>query len=70
MTKLLKAGALCLAIVLVVWLITIWRWQSTGYAATTGDIVGQLFVLPRHWSMQYQPWFAPQGIAYTRCEAG
>jgi len=46
MTKLLKAGALCLAIVVVVWLITIWRWQSTGYAATTGDIVGQLLVLP------------------------
>jgi hypothetical protein len=50
MAKFLKAGAqvgaLWLAISLVVWLITIWRWQSTGYAATTGDIVGQLFVLP------------------------
>lgn len=46
MTKVLKAGALWLAIAVVVWLITIWRWQSTGYAATTGDIVAQLFVLP------------------------
>lgn len=46
MAKALKVGALWLAIAVVVWLITIWRWQSTGHAATTGDIVGQLFVLP------------------------
>ncbi|MGC4061693.1 MAG: hypothetical protein QM749_12935 [Aquabacterium sp.] len=46
MVKVLKVGALWLAIAVVVWLITVWRWQSTGHAATTGDIVGQLFVLP------------------------
>ena len=46
MNKVFKAGAVWLAIACVVWLITIWRWQSTGYDATTGDIVGRLFVLP------------------------
>lgn len=46
MTKVLKAVALWLAIALVVWLITIWRWQSTGHDASTAEIVGQLFVLP------------------------
>lgn len=46
MAKVFKAVGLWLAISLVVWLITIWRWQNTGHDATTGDIVGQLFVLP------------------------
>jgi hypothetical protein len=46
MTKVLKAGAVWLAIAVVVWLITIWRWQSSGYDASTADIVGQLFILP------------------------
>jgi hypothetical protein len=46
MTKVLKAGAVWLAIAVVVWLVTIWRWQSTGHDASTSDIVGQLFLLP------------------------
>ncbi len=46
MTKVLKAGALWLAISIVVWLLTIWRWQNAGHEASTADIVGQLFVLP------------------------
>jgi hypothetical protein len=46
MTKVLKAGALWLAITVLVWLITIWHWQSNGHDASTGDIVGQLFALP------------------------
>lgn len=46
MTKVLKAGALWLAITVVVWLITIWHWQSSQHEASNGEIVGQLFVLP------------------------
>ncbi|MBI3380935.1 MAG: hypothetical protein HY019_02915 [Aquabacterium sp.] len=46
MTKVLKAGALWLAITIIVWLITIWHWQSNAHDASTGEIVGQLFVLP------------------------
>lgn len=46
MTKVLKAGALWLAITVVVWLFTIWHWQSSGHQASTTEIVGQLFVLP------------------------
>ena len=46
MTKVLKAGALWLAITLIVWLITIWHWQNNAHDASTGEIVGQLFVLP------------------------
>lgn len=46
MTKVLKAGALWLAITVLVWLITIWHWQSSGHDASAGDIIGQLFVLP------------------------
>lgn len=46
MTKVLKAGALWLAITVVVWLITIWHWQSSRYEASTAEIIGQLFVLP------------------------
>lgn len=46
MTKVLKAVALWLAISLIVWLITIWHWQNSAHDASTGDIVGQLFVLP------------------------
>ena len=46
MTKVLKAGALWLAITIIVWLITIWHWQNNAHDASTGEIVGQLFVLP------------------------
>lgn len=46
MTKVLKAGALWLAITVLVWLITIWHWQSSAHEASTGEIVAQLFVLP------------------------
>lgn len=46
MTKVLKAGALWLAITIIVWLITIWHWQSNAHDASTGEIIGQLFVLP------------------------
>lgn len=46
MTKFLKAGALWLAITTIVWLITIWHWQSSAHDASAGEIVGQLFVLP------------------------
>lgn len=46
MTKVLKAGALWLAITIVVWLFTIWHWQSNRHEASNAEIVGQLFVLP------------------------
>ncbi|TAK93966.1 MAG: hypothetical protein EPO09_10895 [Aquabacterium sp.] len=46
MTKVLKAGALWLAITVVVWLFTIWHWQSSRHEASTAEIVGQLFALP------------------------
>ncbi len=45
-SKIWKAAALWLVISVVVWLTTIWRWQSADHDASTGDIVGQLFVLP------------------------
>lgn len=46
MAKVLKAGALWLAIMVLVWLITIWRWQSSRHDASTADIIWQLLVLP------------------------
>jgi len=46
MAKVLKAAGLYLVVTIVVWLITIWHWQSTGHDASARDIVGQLFVLP------------------------
>jgi hypothetical protein len=46
MTKVLKAGGVWLLIAAVVWLITIWRWQTTALDVSAQDIVLQLFVLP------------------------
>jgi hypothetical protein len=46
MTRILKAGGLWLLIAAVIWLTTIWRWQSAGHEPGNGEIFGQLFVLP------------------------
>lgn len=46
MAKVLKAGGVWLAMSVVVWLITIWRWQNNEHDASAADIVSQLFVLP------------------------
>lgn len=46
MTKVFKAAGVWLAISVVVWLFTIWRWQTTGHVASTQDIVSQLLLLP------------------------
>jgi hypothetical protein len=46
MSKVLKAGLLFLVISAVVWLITIWRWQTSGLDVPARDIVLQLLVLP------------------------
>jgi hypothetical protein len=46
MSRVLKAGVLWLAIGVIVWLVTIWRWQSAAYQATSVEIVSRLFVLP------------------------
>lgn len=46
MTHFLKAAVVWLAIGAVVWLLTIWRWQTTGHEASNGDIVLHLLALP------------------------
>ncbi|MDI1259670.1 hypothetical protein [Aquabacterium sp.] len=46
MSKLLKAGLLCLGIGALIWLVTLWQWQTAGRDVSGADIVGQLFVLP------------------------
>ncbi len=46
MSKLLKAGLLCLGIGALVWLVTLWQWQTAGRDVSGTEIVGQLFVLP------------------------
>lgn len=46
MTKVLKAGGLWLVVAAVVWLITIWRWQTTVDDVGTRDLVLHLLVLP------------------------
>jgi hypothetical protein len=67
MTKVFKAAGLWLAISVVVWLITVWRWQSTGHDPSTGDIVGQLFVLPVLLALAF--WAAWWGIKRLREQA-
>ncbi|MGH6647691.1 hypothetical protein [Aquabacterium sp.] len=46
MSKVLKAGLLCLVVGALVWLVTLWRWQTADHDASGAEIVGQLFVLP------------------------
>lgn len=46
MSKLLKAGLLCLGIGALVWLVTLWQWQTADRDVSGTEIVGQLFVLP------------------------
>lgn len=46
MSKVLKAGLLCLMVGALVWLVTLWRWQTSDHDASGADIVGQLFMLP------------------------
>lgn len=46
MTQFLKAAVVWLTIGAVVWLFTIWRWQTTGYEASNADIVLHLVALP------------------------
>jgi len=41
-----KAGGVWLAICVIVWLTTIWRWQNDAHDASHAEIIGQLFVLP------------------------
>lgn len=46
MGKLLKAVLLGLVVGALVWLVTLWRWQTSNHDASGAEIVGQLFVLP------------------------
>ena len=45
MTKVLKAGGLWLLISIIVWVVSMWRWQGAS-DVSTGQIVVQLGVLP------------------------
>ena len=46
MTKVWKVAGVWLLIAAVVWLFTVWRWQTTDVAVSDRDIVLQLLVLP------------------------
>lgn len=46
MNRVLKAGGVWLAIAALVWLTSIWRWQSVGRDVSPAEIVGQLVLLP------------------------
>ncbi len=46
MSKLLRAGLWCLGIGVLVWLVTLWQWQTAERDVSGAEIVGQLFVLP------------------------
>lgn len=67
MSKLLKAGLLCLAIGALVWLISLWQWQMAGRDVSGPEIVGQLFVLPV--VLAAALWVAVWGVARLRANA-
>ncbi|MFT3856102.1 MAG: hypothetical protein QM742_00810 [Aquabacterium sp.] len=46
MNRVFKAGGVWLAIAVIVWMTSIWRWQSTGRDVSQGEVLGQLVVLP------------------------
>lgn len=46
MSKVLKAVLLCVVVTALVWLVTLWHWQTAGRDVSGAEIVGQLFVLP------------------------
>ncbi|MDE2401506.1 MAG: hypothetical protein KGL90_07545 [Burkholderiales bacterium] len=46
MSKAFKAGMLWLVVAALVWLVTLWRWQTTGHDVSGAEIVLQLLVLP------------------------
>lgn len=46
MSKVWKIGGVWLAIATVVWLMSIWRWQSAGQDVGTGELVTHLLLLP------------------------
>lgn len=67
MSKLLKAGLLCLAIGALVWLVTLWQWQTADRDVSGPEIVGQLFVLPV--VLTAVLWLAVWGVARLRADA-
>lgn len=46
MSKVLKAVSLCVVVTALVWLVTLWHWQTAGRDVSGAEIAGQLFVLP------------------------
>lgn len=46
MSKVLKAVLLCVVVTALVWLVTLWHWQTAGRDVSGAEIAGQLFVLP------------------------
>jgi len=46
MSKVLKAVLLCVVVTALVWLVTLWQWQTAGRDVSGAEIAGQLFVLP------------------------
>jgi len=68
MGKVLKAGLLCLVVSALVWLVTLWRWQTVAHDVSDADIVGQLLVLPL--GLTGVLWMALWGVARVRAEAG
>lgn len=46
MSKLLRAGGLLLLVGAMVWLVTLWQWQTSGREVAMADIVVQLLLLP------------------------
>ncbi|RZL00642.1 MAG: hypothetical protein EOP36_14920 [Rubrivivax sp.] len=64
---LLKAGLVCLLVGALVWLVTLWRWQTADHDASGAEIVGQLFVLPLVLTAALL--VAVAGVARVRAEA-
>jgi hypothetical protein len=67
MNKLFKAALLCLVVAALVWLVTLWHWQTAGRDVPTPEIVGQLVVLPVVLSAVLL--FALWGVARLRVSA-
>jgi hypothetical protein len=46
MSKVLRVVLLCVVVTALVWLVTLWHWQTAGRDVSGAEIVGQLVVLP------------------------